>query len=205
MVDVKDTELVFAFPDVNKDATLRVHFARVDSPTEPIGIGGSASEGVRLVAAVGRIIMYFQPGVTRTRGIRYPFAIIVSVGGRNAITGRDEVAAALDRSPQNYVSTPPQGGIDGYFQDGQVHPFRVPESRAGEMRLDLKVFPMKKAAVEYYERRMGQCGYDGPKISQLTLAHGGECECEPLYEDLCGFGDWDREHDERAVIWIAGR
>jgi hypothetical protein len=206
MVKVTNTELVFTFPEVDKDATLRVHFRRVDSPTEPIGIMGSASAGVRLEAAAGRFIMYLQPGEIGSHGIRYPFAILVSIAGRNAITGVREAASALDRTPQNYVSTSPQGGIDGYFQDGQVYPFRaVPKDRTDEMPLELKVLPMKKDAVEYYKRRMGQLGYQGPKISGLTLVHGGERQCEPLYEDLCGFGDWDQEHDERAVIWIAAR
>src|SRR5437868_15304504 len=114
MVDATDTDLVFSFLDVDEVATLAVHFCGVDSPKERIRIHGSPGEGIRM-ATVGRIVMYLKPG--------YPFAVLMSVRGRNAITG--ELATTLSREPQNYFSSPPQGGIDGYFLDVQVHPFRA--------------------------------------------------------------------------------
>src|SRR5262245_8198464 len=127
MAEITDTELVFSFPDVDDEAILRIHFCGAALPKERIRIQGSVGEGIRL-ATVGRFVMHLQPNVLRRdrlyrSGVRYPFAMLVSVRGRNTITG--EVTTTLTRSPQNYFSTPPQGGIDGYFLDGQVYPFRA--------------------------------------------------------------------------------
>ena len=201
MVEVTDSDLVFSFLEVDEEAILRVHFCGVDPPNECIRIRGSAREGVWL-ATVGRFVLYLQPGLNQPGG-RYPFALLVSVRGRNAITG--EVATTLVRNPQNYFSAPPQGGIDGYFLDGQVHPFRAaPEPHASQTRLEIRVFPMKREAMDYYRGQRRLIPGPGPKINSLTLLHGGERQCEPIYEDLRCLGDWDKSHEERAVIWVAG-
>jgi hypothetical protein len=153
--------------------------------------------------------MYLQPnGLRRGRlngsGVRYPFALLVSVRGRNAITGG--VTTTLARSPQNYFSTPPQGGIDGYFLDGQVYPFRAAaETHANRTRLDFKVFPMKREALAHYKHQLQLIPGPGPRISGLTLRHGGEHRCEPIYEDLCCLGDWDQSRQEQAVLWVSDR
>jgi hypothetical protein len=202
MVEITDTELVFAFAEVDEEAILRVHFCGADSPKERIPIRGSTREGVRL-ATVGRFVMYLLPDVVRGWGVRYPFALLVSVRGRNAITG--ELASALGRSPQNYFSTPPQGGIDGYFLDGQVYPFRAAAvADANQTRLAINVFPMKSEALAHYKHQLQLIPGPGPMISGLTLMHGGERQCEPIYEDLCCLGDWDRSRKEQAVVWVGG-
>jgi hypothetical protein len=209
MIEVTDTELVFSFPEVDDGAVLRVHFCGADRPDERIPIEDSASDGIRL-ASVGRFVMYLQPNVLFRdpfnrcpSGLRYPFALLAAVGGRNAITG--EVAPALVRSPQNYFSTPPQGGIDGYFLDGQVHPFRAADvAHRNQTRLVIRVFPMKADALAHYTRQLQLIPGPGPMISGLTLAHGGERQCEPIYEDLCCLGDWDQSRQEQAAVWVSG-
>src|SRR5205085_1110383 len=119
-----------------------------------------------------------------------PFALLVSVGGKNAITG--ELSTTLMRSPQNYFTTPPQGGIDGYFLGGRVHPFRAGgEAAASQTRLEIKVFPMKAKAFAYLKRQLQLIPGSGPSpLRGITLQHGGERQCEPIYEDICGLGSW---------------
>jgi hypothetical protein len=141
MIEINETDLVFAFPDVDKEAILGVHFCPADSPGQRIRIGAAPGAPVRL-AAEGPFVLYLQPN-------RYAFALLVSVGGKNTVTG--VLSRALGRSPQNYFTSPPQGGIDGYFRDGQVHAFRaVSEAAANQMRLEIRVFPMKSKAMAYF-------------------------------------------------------
>src|SRR5262249_49773895 len=115
------------------------------------------------------------------------------------------VASTLVRSPQNYFSTPPQGGIDGYFLDGQVHPFRAaPAAHWNQTRLLIKVFPMKAEALAHYMRQLQLIPGPGPMISGLTLTHGGERQCDPIYEDVCCLGVWDQSREEQATVWVSG-
>src|SRR5438309_1022444 len=126
MIEVNETELTFSFPEGDKEAILRIHFCPSGSRKERARIQGSPGGGFRL-AMEGRFVMYLLPELAQRdrlyRAARYPFALLVSVGGKNAITG--EVSTTLSRSPQNYFTTPPQGGIDGHFVRGRVHPFRA--------------------------------------------------------------------------------
>lgn len=194
MVGVTDKELVFSFLDVDEEAVLSVSFCKFESLAEPLRIDGSLGEGLRL-ATTGRFVMCLQP--------RFPMALLLSVRGRNVITG--ELTTTLCRSPQNYFSTPPQGGIDGYYLDGRVHPFRASmDPHPGETRLEITVFPMKREAMEYFRARKRLIPGWGPTINGLTLAHGGVRQCEPIYEDLCSQGDWDMNRHERAMVWVNG-
>ena len=195
MLEVNETDLVFAFPDVDEGAVLRVHFCLVDSPGVRIRIEPGSRETFRL-AAEGPFVMYLHP--------TYPFAVLLSVCGKNVITGMP--ASTLQRGPQNYFTSPPQGGIDGYFRDGRVHPFRaVSEVVENQTRLEARVFPMKRKLMDQFrfQRRL----IPGPEPSALrgiTLLHGGERQCEPIYEDICNLGSWDKDHEERAVLWVGG-
>jgi hypothetical protein len=127
------------------------------------------------------------------------------VGGTNAITGVP--STTLGRSPQNYFTSPPQGGIDGYYHDGRVHPFRaVREAVVNQTRLAIQVFPMKRKAMDYFRFQTGLIpGPDPSALRGITLLHGGERRCEPIYEDICNIGTWDKDHEERAEVWVAGR
>lgn len=205
MLEINQSDLVFAFPDVDEEAVLRVHFCPTNSPTERISIEGDSESALRL-AAEGPFVMYLRPNDARRdckyRSLfGYPFALLVSVGGKNAITGVS--FTTLDRSPQNYFSSPPQGGIDGYFLDGRVHPFRAVSAAAlNQARLEVRVFPVKRKVMDHFRWETGLIPGRGTSVSGYTLLHGGERHCEPIYEDVCGFGSWDRDHEGRASIWI---
>jgi hypothetical protein len=207
MLDVNDTDLVFASPDVDDEAILRVYFSPPDSPNQRIRLECGADASIRL-AGEGSFMMYLQPNHAhrnvRYRSLRYPFALLVSVGGRNAITGVP--STSVDRSPQNYFSSPPQGGIDGYFREGRVHTFRaVSEAVASQPRLEIRAFPMKRKAMDSFLFSTALIPGPGPSAFRgITLIHGGERQCEPIYEDICNLGSWDKEHEERAALWVAG-
>jgi hypothetical protein len=180
MFHIDDNELVFAFPEVNASAELRVSFRRADQPKEWVSFSDPIDGGIA-VAAGGRLVMHLRPKDvhqessyrTGTQTIRYPFAVLVTVAGLNALTG--EPSTSLSRTPQNYFASPPQGGIDGYFVRGVVHPFRggaeLPKERA---RLDLRVFPMKSETWAALMDRRRMCGWDHAVITGLTLPYGGE-------------------------------
>jgi hypothetical protein len=208
MVEINETDLVFAFPDVDEEATLRVHFCPTDSPEQRIRVTASPGSPIRLLAE-GPFVMYLQPNHARRdcmyRSLRYPFALLVSVAGKNAITG--VLSAALDRSPQNYFTSPPQGGIDEYFHDGRVHAFRaVSEAAVNQKRLELRVFPMKSKAMAHFRFQTGLIPGWGPSaLRGITLIHGGERQCEPIYEDICNIGSWDTDHEETVSFWVGGR
>jgi hypothetical protein len=208
MVEVNENELVFSFPDVNDGAVLRVHFRGAVSPEARVRILLPPVDGGLLLAAYCRVVMHLRPNdvgedFRYPSGVRYPFAVLLSVGGINALTG--EPSSALVRSPQNYFATPPQGGIDGYLVGGQVNPFRGGgESSFHRTRLEIKVFPMKTEAFAYLEHRLRLIPGPGPSVRGLTLSHGGERQCEPVYEDLCCIGDWDQRRGEMALIWLDG-
>jgi hypothetical protein len=186
---------------------LRIHFCPADSPEQRTRIETGLGATVRL-AAVGPFVIYLQPNLARRdclyRALRYPFALLVSVGGKNAITGVP--CLTLARSPQNYFTSPPQGGIDGYFRDGRVHAFRaVSESSLNQTRLEIRVFPMKSKAMAYFRFQTGLIpGPDPSALRGITLLHGGERHCEPIYEDICNLGSWDIDHEERAFLWVGG-
>jgi hypothetical protein len=205
MLEINETGLVISFPDVDEEAVLRIHFCPADSADQRIGIRRSANRCVRL-ATEGRFVLHLRPEFARRdrlyREARYPFVLLVSVGGKNAITG--EPSTALARSPQNYFVTPPQGGIDGYFRSGQVKPFRaVGEGAANQARLEIRALPMKRKAFSYLKHELQLIPGWGPSaLRGITLLHGGERQCEPIYEDICNLGSWDKEHEERASVWV---
>jgi hypothetical protein len=206
MLTIQDNELVFTFPDVNASAEMRVSFRRAD-PDEPALLNEPIDAAIP-VASAGRLVMHLRPKIVFEQGtgqyrqdIRYPFAVLVTFDGINALTG--DYSTALSRTRQNYFASPPQGGIDGYFVRGSVHPFRgVVESLRQRARLDIKVFPMKSEMWGDLMHRRNLTGWHHPAIQGLTLAYGGERQCEPVYEDICCLGDWDQSNSEIASVWL---
>src|SRR4051812_13996975 len=111
MVEIDETDLIFAFPAVDEEAVLRVHFRLVDSLEQRIAIEADRGAPVRL-RGEGPFLIYLQPTRAlrdcKSLSLRYPFALLVSVGGKTAIPGVR--STPLDRTPQNYFPSPPQGG-----------------------------------------------------------------------------------------------
>ncbi|MCX5661796.1 MAG: hypothetical protein NTW19_19120 [Planctomycetota bacterium] len=185
-------------------AALSLHFEADDQPRKRVPIvPTSANEGrVR----IGRpVALHLRPHVVAAHhafpsGVRHPFAILLSVNGCNALTG--EPASELGQQPQNYFVSPPQGAIDGYWSAGKLCPFGGEELAPGqELRLDIRVLPMKQDQFDHLANRMQLVPGPGPAIGRgTTLAHGGERACEPVYEDLGMVGNWDKGLAESIVI-----
>jgi hypothetical protein len=93
--------------------------------------------------------------------------------------------------------------IDGYFDGEQFAPFYAYNNDLdNRMRLNIKVFPMKSAELEWFKKRAGMCGYD-PRGwgTRFVLASFGA----PVYEDTRSLGDWDQNRGDEAIIWVQGK
>jgi hypothetical protein len=205
----QEHNLVFAFPDVNPAAELGIHFRRNDGSEEPVLVIDEPVDGGYMLQGQGTLEMHLRPKIafeehwygSEPKQVRFPFAVLLAVAGRNALTG--EPSNSLIRSPQNYFASPPQGAIDGYFVGGRVLPFRCGEMSPWERtRLTIVVFPVKKETWDHWMYQKSLCGWSHPVISGLTLEHGGERQCEPIYEDLCCIGDWDQSRATKVSVWL---
>lgn len=142
MIELKQDVLVFSFPEVHRDAVLRIDFQRTlripdDDRTYPLppGLGSFPLRHVDDFAA--RV-----PGSWRSHGgvmfpmyqseamwlyfrspSRYPFAVKVATGKINAVTG-EEWTDGLHAEPQDYLSIPAQPWLDGYcVEEGLIRQF----------------------------------------------------------------------------------
>ena len=132
MVELRDDELVFSFPEVHAHAVLHVAFKRTlripdDDRTYPLppGLGDfplrhvddfgdrtpqhwSRRGGVALPMYQSEALwLHFRSPH------EYPFAVKVAAGKINAITG-ESWAEGLVPDPQDYMSIPAQPWLDGY-------------------------------------------------------------------------------------------
>jgi hypothetical protein len=208
MLEVARDNLTVSFPEVHDRAALRLSLRKAEAPKE-IAPFASRHDGGFVLGSSGRFVLHLRPRPLtgsdwEWRGLRYPFAVIISVAGTNGLTG--EVASVGLVRPQNYFVTPPQGGIDGNLAGGEVHPFVACGDAADDrMPMDIVVFPMKAEAFAHLEGKRqltpGPPGWG----DHFLLPHAGERKCEPVYEDVCSLGDWDQNYRERITVWLHGR
>jgi len=137
MLELKDDELVFEFPEVHEEAACRIDFQRTlripDDNREyplPPGLGRFSMAHVedhsaRLPASWSErggvlLPMYqaealwlnFESG-SGFRGGSYPFAVKIAAGKINAVTG-DAWSNELVKEPQDYIVVPDQPWLDGF-------------------------------------------------------------------------------------------
>lgn len=142
MIELKGDALVFSFPEVHRDAVLRIDFQRTlripddgrDYPLPP-GLGRFPVRHVDDFA--GRVARHWltRGGVMLplyqseamwlnfTSRSGYPFAVKVATGKVNAVTGEgwDD---GLHRGPQDYMAVPEQPWLDGYcVEEGIIRQF----------------------------------------------------------------------------------
>lgn len=138
MIELKQDQLVFSFPEVQPHATLCVDFQRTlripdDGKTYPLppGLGRFPLRHVDDFRAStppiwlehGGVMMsmyqsealwlYFRSTYIGDRATSYPFAIKVATGKINAVSGKPW-ADGIHRNPQDYMVTPGQPWLDGY-------------------------------------------------------------------------------------------
>src|SRR6476620_3722071 len=154
MLRLNNDHLVVSFPDVHDGAALLLDFRTVRQQDKSVTLR-SLPEGGFILGTSGRVVLHLRPD---SGGFVYPFAVVLSVGGTNALTG----VAGSERlaRPQNYVVTPPQGGVDGYLVGSQVQPFVACGDPADDrVPLDIRVVPMKREEFDFATRIL--CGWSG--------------------------------------------
>lgn len=148
MIELKNDQLAFSFPEVHPGAHLSIDFQRTlripDDHTAyalPPGLGrfpvrhvddfaaripGSWSRhgGVMLPMYQAEALwLNFGSGDSWNERGSYPFAVKIATGKINAVTG-EAWADGLNRDPQDYVVTPNQPWLDGYcVEKGVVRQF----------------------------------------------------------------------------------
>jgi hypothetical protein len=148
MIELKDDQLVFTFPDVHPQARLNLEFQRTlripdDGKTYPLppGLGRfplrhvddhAAAVPPRWLEHGGVLLPMYQsealwirfvPAYLSDRHAAYPFAIKVATGKIDAVTGR-RWSDGLHARPQDYLVAPRQPWLDGYcVKKGQIRQF----------------------------------------------------------------------------------
>jgi hypothetical protein len=142
MIEMKQDALVFSFPEVHRDAVLRVDFQRTfripDDERDyslPPGLGSFPLRHVddfaervpeSWVRHGGVVFPMYQSEAmwlcfSALQG--YPFAVKVATGKINAVTG-ESWKDGLNRNPQDYVVIPEQPWLDGYcVEEGVIRQF----------------------------------------------------------------------------------
>ena len=179
MIEAQQDELVFSFPEVHRDAVLRVSFMRTlripddgrDYPL-PAGLGCFPIRHVDDFASKtpshwrerGGVMfpMFQSEALWLNFDSDYPFALKVAAGKINAATG-ESWRNGLHRDPQDYLVVPEQPWLDGYaVEKGIIRQFvaeplglglTAEEQITGKAEfggIQLAAFPMKRAAYERY-------------------------------------------------------
>ncbi len=178
MIELQNDSLVFRFPDVHRDAVLRIGFQRTlripdDDKKYPLppGLGlfplrhlDDFPDSVpELWMQHGGVMlpMYQSEALWINFSGDYPFAIKVAAGKINAVTGEDWTNG-LHRDPQDYMVAPEQPWLDGFcVEKGLIRQFvalplgsgySAEEQLTGKAEhggLQIVAFPLKR---EVYER-----------------------------------------------------
>ncbi len=148
MIELKQDQLVFSFPEVHPHAKLSINFQRTlripdDDKTYPLppGLGAFPLRHVDDFADTvppgwlehGGVMMpmyqaealwlMFNPDYDPDRFAAYPFAIKIATGKIDAVTGKSW-SNGLHRGPQDYMVAPGQPWLDGYcVEKGVIRQF----------------------------------------------------------------------------------
>jgi len=250
MITVEKDALVFRFREVHPQARLRIEFERTlripddgrDYPLPP-GLGSFPLRRVEKLGertpsewrkAGGAVLPMYQSEAMwisfgsewiHRRGTPYPFAIKISAGRLNAVSG-DPWRKGLHRGPQDYVVVPGQPWLDGFcVEKGVIRQFVAMPLGAGYSAEEqlvsgdawggvrIAVYPMKRARFdklfpEQTARSMPStrvcCSQDicCSPASPMGLGAGGRMRQE-VYEDEFKLSDWDRGHAVACHLHIA--
>lgn len=142
MIELESDTLAFSFPDVHRDARLRIGFQRTlrlpddgRSYSLPPGLGRFPVRHVddfadrvpsRWLEHGGVMLPMYQSEamwLNFTSPTGYPFAVKVAAGKVNAVTG-EGWSDGLHRDPQDYVTVPGQPWLDGFcVEKGTIRQF----------------------------------------------------------------------------------
>lgn len=141
MIELKQNDLAFTFPEVHEEARLHVSFQRTlripdDDKTYPLppGLGSfplrhvdDFASGVpeKWLSRGGVLLpMYQSEAMWLNFSADYPFAIKIAAGKINAVNGEEWRDDGLNPDDQDYVVVPGQPWLDGYCVDkGHIRQF----------------------------------------------------------------------------------
>lgn len=193
MIELKHDTLVVSFPEVHRDAVLRIDFQRTlripdddrDYPLPP-GLGRfplrHVDDFARQVSDSwlrhgGVMLPMYQSEalwLNFTSPSGYPFAVKVATGKINAVTG-EAWADGLQRDPQDYLAIPEQPWLDGYC--------------------------VEKGLIRQFVAMPLGSGYSAEEQLTGTAEHGGlQLVIYPIKH-----GVWDRILEERRRRWEKAR
>lgn len=203
MIELRHDQLVFRFPDVHRDAELRIDFQRTlripdDDRSYPLppGLGRFPLRHVddfaprlppRWIEHGGVMLpMYQSEALWLNFSGSYPCAVRVATGKIDAVTGK-ELKPGLARKPQNYLVVPLQPWLDGYcVKKGIIRQFvamplgagyTAEEQLTGEAEfggIQLVVHPMKVKAYEELRARESEVMYlASAPLAKLSLSVTG--------------------------------
>lgn len=202
MIELKDNELVFSFPDVHEHARCSIEFQRTlripDDNREyplPPGLGEFPLDHVDNLGDKlpehwkrhGGIYfpLYQSEAMWINFDNHYPFAIKIAAGKVNALTG-ETWSDGLHNDPQDYLVAPEQPWLDGYcVAKGLIRQFvamPLGEGYSAEEQLtgaaehgglQIIAYPMKKEV--YYEHFIKP--YEG---ANKDIMFRRVCECADM-------------------------
>lgn len=250
MPTLENDRLVFRFPKIEEEARFSIDFQRTlripDSQETyhlPPGLGRfpvrhtedhSSGLPARTATRGGVIIPMSQSEAMwinfrnegPTRGLDFPVAVKIAAGKVNAITG-EPWRAGLGREPQDYIISPEQPWLDGYYvEQGVIRQFvamplgegySAEEQLTSDARwggLQISVVPLKKnvwhAKRTAWERRqealsemvsISERVRFAVSCSEMGLAPGGRMH-QSIEPDPFGLDDWDMAAVDRVFVTI---
>jgi hypothetical protein len=233
MVTLEHDNLVFRFPEVHPEALLRINFQRTlripdDDKEYPLPAGLGLFSLVHIEDHHAKVPehwlqrggvmmpMYQSEAMWISFDCSYPMAVKIAAGKINAVTG-ERWQNGLQAEPQDYVVTPTQPWLDGFFTGpDQVRQFvasplgdgqSVEEQLTGEAEfggLQIIAYPLK---AEIYEReqeeeRKRRAQFDSDDLAlpmffrrsvaePMGLGLGGKIT-QTIYNDTRGADAWDQ-------------
>lgn len=232
MVELKQDELVFRFPEVHPDAACRVSFQRTlripDDNREyplPPGLGRFPMEHVEDHASRlppewatrgGVLLPMYQAEamwISFSGGPKsYPFAVKVAAGKINAVTG-EEWRNELGENPQDYVVAPDQPWLDGFcVWKGLIRQFvamplgqgyTAEEQISGEaVHGGLQIIVYPMKRERYEAMIEWRSLLGRPCRSRSMGLAPGGLMRQEIYEDKYGFDAWDTDAPSRCFVHI---
>lgn len=208
MIELKNDELVFSFPDVHPDAKVNIEFQRTlripDDDSDyflPPGLGRFPLRHVDDFAANlpplwlehGGVMMpmyqsealwlYFAPKWVGARDAQYPFVIKVAAGKINAATG-ESWSEGIRRDPQDYMVAPGQPWLDGFcVEKGVIRQFVAMPLGAGYSAEEQLTGAAEHGGLQIVVYPMKRDAFERrfPKVERKRLRVGGRF----LEADMC--------------------
>lgn len=230
MIELKDNELCFSFPEVHPEACLTIGFQRTlripdDGRSYPLppGLGRfplvHVDDHPDAIPASWRkrggvmLPMYQSEAMwlTFSSSADYPFAVKVGVGKISAVTGR-EWRNGLDHQEQDHLAIPEQPWLDGFCVGrGIIRQFvamplgsgyTAEEQLTGKAEYGgLQLQVFPLKAEHFIRRDRIFCESSVADYQALGLAPGGEMEQE-IYEDERDPSHYSRKSHARCFVHL---